>query len=460
MNKPCDSKTTDCLFLHVPHISAHDNYSCSFFVNIIAMGVFSMSNELQKNGLYPQIINLGLEKALDKNFDIITYVKENNVKIIGLSLHWHYQTYDTLLVAKHIKQSNPDIRIFLGGIMSSAFAEDILKEYPEIDIVIKGEGEKPIVELVKRLKSNNYNLHDIPNLYWKDTNNIIHKNETVWFANEDELNTYNFDGIEFLKNYNEYFKLPMLYKNNFKSKEQAKLDDMKAFVICLGRGCPGNCTWCGGGFNAIKEITGRDCITLRKPEIVAKEIIEIKKKYDLDLFYICFDPFPNNQEYLIQLFELLGKEMPRKIRISFECFGLPTKEFVDAFSKNLESKSAIIISPEFGSEQMRFKHKAFSFTDNQLINCINYVVSKKIYLELFFSALPFEDEKSINLTRKMINSIMPRSKKDNISIHYQPIQDVEPYSPWAINPEKYNITPNLAELKDYVKNSKSFRDFI
>ena len=452
--------SSDCLFIHVPHVSSHDSYSCSFFVNIIAMGIFSMSNEIKKNGYNPQIFNLGVEKIKNPDFDIAEYIKEHNIKLVGMSLHWHYQTYDTLLVAKHIKEINPDTHIFLGGIMSSAFAEDILKDCSYIDMVIKGEGEKPVVELVKKIKNNDYDLSNIPNLYWKDKNQNIHKNGEIWFANEEELNSYSFDGLEFLKNYETYLKFPMLYKNNFKESKKLDLDDAKEIVCCLGRGCPGNCTWCGGGFNAIKEITGRNRITLRNPEIVANEFIEMKKKYDINLFYICYDPFPNNQEYLIKLFEIFGKEMPKKIRISFECFGLPTKEFVDAFAKNLERKSAIIISPEFGNEQMRFRHKAFSFTDNQLISCINYIVSKKVYLELFFSALPFEDEKSINATRKMINAIMPRCKKDNITIHYQPIVDVEPYSPWALEPEKYKITPKLVELRDYIKNSKSHRDFV
>ena len=144
----------DCLFIHVPHVSSHDSYSCSFFVNIIAMGIFSMSNEIKKNGYNPQIFNLGVEKIKNPDFDIAEYIKEHNIKLVGMSLHWHYQTYDTLLVAKHIKEINPDTHIFLGGIMSSAFAEDILKDCSHIDMVIKGEGEKPVVELVKKIKNN------------------------------------------------------------------------------------------------------------------------------------------------------------------------------------------------------------------------------------------------------------------------------------------------------------------
>lgn len=454
------NKTTDCLFIHVPNIKSYSLHEREFFVNCIAMGVFSMCNELKKNDFLPQVVHLGVEKALDYDFSIADYIKENNIKIVGLSLHWYYQTYDTLLVAQYIKKLNPDIYIFLGGITSSAFAEDILKDYPEINTVIKGEGEKPIVELIKRITAGNDDLSKIPNLYWKDMNGKIHKNKEIWFANEEELDSFDFDGLEYLKNYETYLRFPISYRENIKNKQKVDFSRApKTLVSCLGRGCPGNCTWCGGGFDAIKIITGRNKITLRSPSIVAKEILHLKNKYNLDIFYFSYDPFPDKQDFLVDLFEILGKEMPNKINILFECFGLPTKEFVDAFKKNLGEYSQIMISPELGDEKMRYIHKAFPFSNNDFFACLNYIMSKDIYLKVYFTSLPFENKESINTTIKMVN-MLKCNNYPKMKVLYQEITNSEPYTPWSRHPEIYGETINLKTLSDYVKNSKHGRDFL
>src|SRR5574344_1908411 len=104
-------KKVDCLFLHVPILIdfSSSKYYWSSFTNMVAIGLYSMCNELAKNKISAQIINLGLEKFLDINYSITKYVKKQQIKIIGLSLHWHYQTYDTLTVAKKIKEENPDV---------------------------------------------------------------------------------------------------------------------------------------------------------------------------------------------------------------------------------------------------------------------------------------------------------------------------------------------------------------
>lgn len=450
---------TDCLLIHVPQVREHGQNGFKLFINYIAIGVFSMCTELYKHKFKPEILHIGIEKSYDPKFDIAKYVKKNKIKMVGISLHWHYQTYDVLTVAKAIKEQNPETFIFLGGIMTSAFAKDIMKNFPYIDAVIKGEGEKSIVELAQKIHSKDFNLLSVSNLLWRKNGKII-KNKKIWFANEEELNSYSFDGLKFLKHYERYLKFPFMYR--YDSREQSEINYRKKsnLVCCLGRGCPGNCTWCGGGFEAMKHITGRNCVTIRNPKIVAKEFINFKKKYNLDEYYVCFDPFPNNQEYLLELFEILGKKMPNQINIMFECFGLPTKQFIDSFKKNLGKDSQIIISPEFGCEKMRNEHRAFSFSNEDLIKCIEYSSKNKIKTLLYFSNLPFEKEEDKEKTRDFINHIALDMKLPFIDIVNQPINDVEPYSPWALHPEKYGITIKLKTIDDYVENSKGFRDLI
>jgi hypothetical protein len=56
--------------------------------------VFGLCDLVNKNGITAKIIHLGLEMIMDKNFSIVEYLRENRVKLVAMSLHWHYQAYD------------------------------------------------------------------------------------------------------------------------------------------------------------------------------------------------------------------------------------------------------------------------------------------------------------------------------------------------------------------------------
>jgi anaerobic magnesium-protoporphyrin IX monomethyl ester cyclase len=62
-----------------------------------------------------------------------------------------YKVIKTVEIAKKI---NPNITTLVGGQHFSVTAQDTLQTYPEIDYVIRGEGERTLAELVQTLKKN------------------------------------------------------------------------------------------------------------------------------------------------------------------------------------------------------------------------------------------------------------------------------------------------------------------
>ena len=165
-----------CLLLHIPKLHILENGAASS-INFIAMGIYSLCHQLVINGFDAEVVHLSVEKYLDKNFSAAKYVKDNNIKFIAISLHWHPQTFDVIEIAKSIKKENPDVFISLGGFTASFFAREILEKYPFIDAIIKGEGEKPIAELAEAVFNKKADMSDIPNLCWRDNSGIkINKN--------------------------------------------------------------------------------------------------------------------------------------------------------------------------------------------------------------------------------------------------------------------------------------------
>lgn len=446
-------KQIKCLLVHVPKLQSFvPNNNWTSFINYISVGLFSLCQQLELNGFKTQIVQVGLEKFLDNNFLVSEYIKESGIKFVGLSLNWHFQAYDTIEVARAIKEKNPDTFVSLGGYTASCYADEILNEYPFIDAVIKGEGEASIAKMAKKVFDSDYDFKGIPNLCWRK-NGEVYTNEEVFVASSKDLDGFSFyDELENLKNKSMYFKLQVNQDCEKKDGSNVSLTpfvDNEIHTIPLGRGCTGNCTWCGGGERALKKIMKRECVSWRSPIKIADEMLMLKRKYNINAFYFCFDPTPWDRTNIIELFNLLGKT-GEIFLIYFECFGLPSEEFMLAVQKNLNKNSVLILSPEFANEKLRQKHKSFSYTNAELEKTLERMQELGIKGRLFFTHIPILGDNSIEKTKDYLEYL--ESKFKLILSHSQiiPIRDFEPGAPWTVNPSKYGIMSF---------ENKSFKDF-
>lgn len=230
-----------CLLLHIPN----PNQSFPEDIQYIPNGLFSLANELSKNGIFVEILHLGIEKKLDKHFSITRYIKQNNINVVGLTLHWFYQTYSTIKIAQLIKKRIKKIDIILGGLTASYFSDKIIKDLRFIDYIIIGSAEKPFVELLHSIQKN-LNIENIPNLIYVKNGNII-KNKVSFFLNKKNIIQTIHTDLKFLKNWRHYIKETepyYYYYHNFKIKEF-----YFPYFTFYGK-CKKNCSFCGGSFYA------------------------------------------------------------------------------------------------------------------------------------------------------------------------------------------------------------------
>ena len=55
-------------------------------------------------------------------------------------------------IARHLKQANPGLKIVMGGAHATLLPEETLASAPEIDIIVRGEGDETIIELLRALE--------------------------------------------------------------------------------------------------------------------------------------------------------------------------------------------------------------------------------------------------------------------------------------------------------------------
>lgn len=108
--------------------------------------------------------DLGAEvlAGLDAHLDELVETIAANHDVVGLTTVFG-QLFANLAFAKRLKARAPNIRIILGGsTVSVAVGPALLREYPFLDYVIQGEGERPLVALLERLASGETSAAGLP----------------------------------------------------------------------------------------------------------------------------------------------------------------------------------------------------------------------------------------------------------------------------------------------------------
>ncbi|SDM47894.1 B12-binding domain-containing radical SAM protein [Halarsenatibacter silvermanii] len=181
-------------------------------------------------------------KIYCENFSSIDWNRIKQADIIGL-------TVLTLLaprayeLAQKIKEVNPRAKIIMGGVHVSMLPEEALNH--GADIVVRGEGENIIRNLIQALAGKN-DIEDVAGISYCKNGKIHHNKEAEKPVDLGKIPAPDFSLIE---NYKEIPYIP--YQTS--------------------RGCPHNCEFC-----SVVEMFGRN-VRDRPPAQVIKDLKSIKK---------------------------------------------------------------------------------------------------------------------------------------------------------------------------------------
>lgn len=137
--------------------------------------------------------------------------------------------YACARVAEIAKQVRSDIVTVVGGLHFSQVPEESLSSFPEIDYIIRGEGEQTLVELIKSLQAQK-GMVNVKGLSFKHNGKIIHTPSRPLMENLDSLPYPAYHLVEeHIKNY--HFTI-MAGKNT-------------VYMVMEGaRGCTHRCSFC------------------------------------------------------------------------------------------------------------------------------------------------------------------------------------------------------------------------
>jgi anaerobic magnesium-protoporphyrin IX monomethyl ester cyclase len=231
-----------------------------------------------------QAIEVGV---LDCKYDRLAYdgalqrISSSKTKIIGFTSFTN-EIKQAAQLAQAVKKHNPDITTIIGGVHVSALPEETIREFPEFDYGVVGEGEITLYQLIRALEEKS-DIESIAGICFRKGDSEICK------TSPREL-------------ISDYDSLPMPAWDLFRPARE--------YIIQSSRGCPFNCDFC-------MNPSGR-AVRSRNPENVYKEIEWLVKELGAKKIVFGDENFSIDIPRAIRICELI-KEAELNKRFEWDC---------------------------------------------------------------------------------------------------------------------------------------------
>ncbi len=273
---------------------------------------------------------------------------------------------ESLRVAKEIL---PKVITIAKGAAFITNAKEIMMANKSLDIVISGEVEATLSELLKNKK----NIEDILGIYFRQGENIIFTGQRQFIENLDEIP---FPARHLVDN--------SKYRRPDNNKVQA--------VIKVSRGCPYHCFFC-----LATPVSGAK-VRRRSPENIIAEIRECVEKYNIRNFVFWSDIFNIDRNWTI---ELCNKIIESGLKITWSAnTRADTADFEMAKIMYKSGCRLVSIGVESGSQYMLDKiGKKIKLDDVRKTVALFKKAKIRIY-NYFVIGLPWETEETVEETIK------------------------------------------------------------
>ena len=296
------------------------------------------------------------------SFETFLQFANNPAPVIGLSCMANLLPF-TILAAKVLKERYPECVIILGGVGSKGVEDKLLRRFPWIDVISRGEGEITGVELLRCLLENN----DLSKI-----DGISYRCNGLCFHNPERARISDLDSIPF----------PAL--------SEVDLSKYAGFGMMTSRGCPYPCTFC-----SVAPVWNLESYS-RSPENIIGEMRYLNEKAGVDLFLFQDEFFISGKR---QVLDFCNSLQSSGLQIEWKAFGrvnLVDQEMLQAMADCgcLELRFGI----ESGSDKILTMTKK-GFTTKQVLDLIPSALRLFPRVDLFYIwGFPFETMDDFNQT--------------------------------------------------------------
>jgi anaerobic magnesium-protoporphyrin IX monomethyl ester cyclase len=335
-------------------------------VNAIPMGLYYVGAMLRANGYAVDIFNCHhLGRAPHRIYQVLG---DKQPDVVGFSI-LHANRWGGIDIARMVKKVNPKATVAFGGVGATFLWEHFLTHFPEIDYVVRGEGEHCFLELIRFLQKK-----------------------------KAKIPTH-IDGLAFRK-----------AGEPFKTKDRkpvAELDSLPMPAdhfsfqhISLTRGCPAGCTFCGSPAFWKRQVR------FHSADYFVSQMVRLRNK-GVSFFYVSDDTFTLRRELVIDICRRIIAQ-----RLDIAWVAISRVDCVDEEMLGWMRRAGctqISYGVESGSREIRDRyHKRIS--EAAICRAFDLTVRYGILARAYFIyGAPGESDQSIDESLALIHRIRPLS---------------------------------------------------
>ena len=270
--------------------------------------LYVASSCLEKRSDEIKVIDAFCENLTEE--ELVNRVVSEKPEVFGMNCSTH-KFLDTISTLRNLHEVLPDTKLVLGGIQATFTADKILRDYPFVDYVVKGEAEETFPKLMDCIDKGVV-PSEVSGVGYIDNDNVTINDDVLI----DDLDSLPFPARHLLPD------LDYGYMH-----ENIRLTFGRFTTISSSRGCPFRCSYCSCA--AFTRRTWRP----RSPENVVDELEELfTEGYECCVF--VDDNLTLNRKRIEKMCDLIRA---RRIKMTFYCEGRVDSSPYDLLRKMKEA---------------------------------------------------------------------------------------------------------------------------
>jgi len=395
------------------------NYA--FTASQFPLNILYLASNLERHGVKVSVWDFEVDRFSEHA--LIKRVEEQKPSIVGISC-FTPTILNGAMVAKIIKKRFPNILTVIGGVHFSALPERTLREFPQFDVGVVGEGEDTLLNLYQAfIKEGPSALTEVDGVTGRDGNGqIIVKPRQKPYLSLDEIPFPARELIDFKK------YTGMSHRGFFRSK-------YRITEIMTSRGCPNRCIFCAS------DVVSGKYVRFRSAQNIIEELEMCIKNYQFNHFAFVDDTFTIRRSRLEPILDALAR-----FGVTWNCNARVNT--VDGFLLERMAKSGclgISFGAESGSQKILdlIEKKITVEQIKRAIRLAKRARIPKVEATFMVGSHPSESYEDVALTEKLIKETNP----DHISMSY-----LVPYPGTKVNSlmKEYNLLPDKENWGDFV----------
>jgi radical SAM superfamily enzyme YgiQ (UPF0313 family) len=230
---------------------------------------------LEKNGYLVKILDLPVLGFSENSLS--TIIRQEKPDIVGVTAMTPTINSAVSIVEK-VKECDSNITVVLGGAHATILPEETLKSVPEIDVIVRGEGEQTILELVKVLEKNPDGLNQVLGITCRERGSV---RSNPLGPPVSDLDTLPFPAFHLLP-IGKYRLHPPFGRRT------------PVMPIITSRGCPYRCIFCS------KAVFGKKYRS-NSPTYIVNEVLFLMEKFGVKEIKFYDDVFTLDRKRIVTL---------------------------------------------------------------------------------------------------------------------------------------------------------------